>query len=127
MARYKDYSYDQTKMIPLNFKDQIVPGSFEYTLSYLVDHVLDLSELDARYDNDEGGRPAYDPAILLKIVLYAYSKGMMSSRRIEEACRTNVMFMALSADTQPPRPPPADANAGLAHHIGGPLRDGVQY
>ena len=101
MARYIDHSYEQTKIVPIAFKDQIMPGSFEYTLSYLVDHVIDVSVLDARYCNDEGGRPAYHPALLLKIVLYAYAKGIVSSRKIEEACRTNVMFMALSADTQP--------------------------
>jgi hypothetical protein len=38
---------------------------------------------------------------LLKIVLYAYSRGIVSSRRIEQACRENVVFMALSADTRP--------------------------
>ena len=40
MARYNDYDYRQTKMIPLSFDRQILPGSFEYTLSYLVDHEL---------------------------------------------------------------------------------------
>ncbi|MEJ2379135.1 MAG: IS1182 family transposase [Pseudolabrys sp.] len=101
MARYKDYNYHQAKMIPIAFKDQILPGTFEYTLSYLIDHELDLSIFDDRYHNDETGRPAYDPALLLKIVLYAYSRGIVSSRQIERCCRENVIFMALSADTQP--------------------------
>lgn len=101
MARYKDYCYEQGKMIPISFKQQILPGTFEYTLSYLIDHELDLSVFDARYSNDETGRPAYDPALLLKIVLYAYARGIVSSRQIERACRENVIFMALSADTQP--------------------------
>jgi transposase len=101
MARYKDYNYHQAKMIPIAFKDQILPGTFEYTLSYLIDHELDLSLFDQRYANDETGRPAYDPALLLKIVLYAYSRGIVSSRQIERCCRENVIFMALSADTQP--------------------------
>lgn len=101
MARYKDYNYDQAKMIPIAFKDQILPGTFEHTLSHLVDHELDLSVFDHRYQNDDTGRPAYDPAILLKIILYAYSRGIVSSRQIERSCRENVIFMALSADTQP--------------------------
>ena len=101
MARYKDVHYDQDKFIPVSFHKQILPGTFEYTLSYLIDHELDLSVFDARYRNDETGAPAFDPAVLLKIVIYAYSRGITSSRKIEQACRENIIFMALSADTQP--------------------------
>jgi len=101
MARYKDYNYEQGKMIPISFREQILPGTFEHTLSYLIDNELDLSIFDQRYANDDNGRPAYDPAILLKIVLYAYARGIVSSRQIERCCRENVIFMALSADTQP--------------------------
>ena len=101
MARYKDYNYKQAKMIPISFQDQIIPGTFEHTLNYLIDHELDLSPFDQRYSNDDTGRPAYDPVILLKIVLYAYARGIVSSRQIERCCRENVIFMALSADTQP--------------------------
>lgn len=101
MARYKDYCCEQGKLIPISFREQILPGTFEHTLSYLVDHELDLSIFDERYCDDETGRPAYDPALLLKIILYAYARGIVSSRQIERCCRENVIFMALSADTQP--------------------------
>ncbi|MBN0989903.1 transposase [Amphritea pacifica] len=84
MARYKHYDYNQTKMIPLRFADQIQPGSFEYTLSHVVDHDLDMSLFESRYRNDYNGAPAYDPAILLKIVLFAYSRGITSSRKIAQ-------------------------------------------
>src|SRR5499426_837947 len=101
MARYKDYSYEQTKLIPIAFSQQILPGTFEYTLNYLIDNEFDLTVFEQRYHNDETGAPAYDPAILLKIVLYGYSRGMMSSRQIERCCRDNIIFMALSADSHP--------------------------
>jgi len=101
MARYKDTHYDQMKMIPVSFESQILPGSFEYSLSYLIDHELDLSAFDGQYRNDDGGRPAYDPRLLLKIVILAYSKGVTSSRQIERLCRENIIFIALSADQQP--------------------------
>lgn len=42
MARYKDYNYGQNKLLPVNFSEQILPGTFEYTVYYLVDHELDL-------------------------------------------------------------------------------------
>jgi transposase len=101
MARYKEYDYSQGKFIPVYFDKQILPGTFEYTLHYLIDNEIDLSIFDARYQNDETGAPAYDPAILLKIILYAYSRGITSSRKIAQCCRENIIFMALAADTQP--------------------------
>jgi transposase len=101
MARYKPYDYRQTKMLPVRFDEQILPGTFEYTLNRLIDESIDLSVFEARYRNDDGGAPAYDPAILLKIILRAYSRGITSSRQIERLCRENVLFMAISADSQP--------------------------
>src|SRR2546425_8529981 len=101
MARYKEYSYEQTKLIPLSFSRQILPGTFEYTLNYLIDNEFDLSVFEQRYHNDETGAPAYDPAILLKIILYGYVRGITASREIEQCCQENIIFMALSADTHP--------------------------
>ena len=101
MPRFKDYDYNQMKMIPLSFDKQILPGSFEYSLCYLIDHEIDQKIFYHRYINDGNGRPAYDPALLLKIVILAYSKGVTSSRKIEALCRENIIFMAISADTRP--------------------------
>lgn len=101
MARYKDYDINQSKLIPVVFADQITRGSFEYAINLLVDEHLDMSIFDERYTNDEVGRPAYDPSLLVKIILSAYARGFTSSRDIEKLCRENVVFMALSADTQP--------------------------
>ena len=53
MARYKDYNYDQGKLLPINFSEQIPPGSFEYTVNYLVDNELDLTIFKSRYNNDK--------------------------------------------------------------------------
>jgi transposase len=101
MARYQPYDLNQDKFIPLSFREQILPGSFEYALCEIVDSHIDLSPFESRYANDDTGRLAYDPAVLLKIVLFGYYKGIISSRRLAEACERNVQFMALSADTRP--------------------------
>jgi len=101
MARYKHYDYGQMKLLPVSYAAQILPGTFEHTVNELVDRDLDLSVFEARYKNDETGAPAYDPAILLKVILCAYARGVTSSRRIEQLCRENVVFMALSADSSP--------------------------
>jgi transposase len=101
MARYKPYSYGQGQFIPVFFTKQILPGTFEFALNQLVDDKLDLSLFDARFHNDETGAPAYDPRILLKIILFAYSKGITSSREIARSCEQNIVFMALSAHSCP--------------------------
>ena len=61
MARYKHYNYDQLKLLPISFSRQILPGTFEYTLSHIIDHELNLSRFDARYANDETGAPVIPP------------------------------------------------------------------
>src|SRR3954453_6862188 len=101
MARFKAYDLNQAKMIPISYSDQIVEGSFEHALNEIVEEHLDLSVFEQRYANDATGRLAYDPKVLLKIVLYGYYKGVISSRALAEGCRRNVVFMALSADTRP--------------------------
>ena len=100
MPRFKTPDYG-LKMIPVDFQRQVLPGSFEFALCHLVDKELDLSALRSRFRNDAGGAPAFDPAVLLKIVLLAYSRGLVSSRSIEAACRHNVLFMAVSGDSCP--------------------------
>ena len=101
MPKFIPYNYNQDAMVVINFQDQLQPGTFEHTLHYLIEHKLDLSVFHPEFNNDDGGRPAYDPAILLKIILFAYSKGITSSREIEWNCRTNIIFKALSCDTMP--------------------------
>jgi transposase len=101
MARYKNFSYDQGLMIPVNFNRQITEGTIEYTINWLVDNKIDLSGFEKQYRNDETGAPAYHPSILLKIILLAYSRGIIPSRKIALACRENVVFMALSAGSNP--------------------------
>ena len=80
---------------------QLRPGTFEHALNHLLDHAIDLSHFDARFRNDETGATAYPPAMLLKVVLFAYSQGIVSSRGIERACAEHVTFIALSGDTRP--------------------------
>jgi transposase len=100
MARYKPQDHNSL-LLPVVLSEQIIPGSFAFALNYLVDHELDLAPLDARFKNDEVGASAYDPRVMLKIVLLAYSQGLISSRAIERACAVNVQFIAISGDSQP--------------------------
>lgn len=55
----------------------------------------------SRFINDEEGVPVYDPRVLLKIILFAYSRGITSSREISRCCEENVLFMAPSGMSRP--------------------------
>ncbi len=101
MPNFIPYDYSQSTMIVINFEDQLQPGTFEHAINYLVENKLDLSVYFSYYRNEDNGRPAYNPAILLKIILFAYSKGITSSREIEWCCTNNIIFKALSCDTVP--------------------------
>lgn len=102
MARYKRIDTG-LKLLPVDLSRQLLPGTFEHALSHLLDHELelDLRTLDERFRNDKAGAPAYAPSVLHKVILFAYSRGMVNSRDIEQACRENVVFMALSGDGAP--------------------------
>ena len=101
MAKFTPYDYKQMVMPPIYLEDQLSPGTLEFAIHILVETRMDLSLFDEKYKNDETGRLAYDPKILLKIVLFAYSRGLTGSRRIEQACRENVTFMALTCGQKP--------------------------
>ena len=101
MARYKTYDYRQRVLLPVSLEDQLMPGTLEFAIHTLVEKRLDMSIFEGKYRNDETGRAAYDPKILLKVVLLAYSRGLISSRKIEQACRENVVFIALACGQQP--------------------------
>lgn len=117
MARFTNHNQGQGAFVTVYFDRQLVPGTFEYSLNCLVDEKLDLSIFLHKYRNDATGRPAYDPALLLKVVLLAYSRGISGSRRIEALCRENVLFMALSADTRPHYTTIADFISGSSEEI----------
>ena len=69
MAKYKRYDYSQRILIPVSLEEQLMPGTLEFAIHNLIENRMDMSVFDDRYNNDETGRSAYDPKILLKVVL----------------------------------------------------------
>ena len=82
MPNFIKYDHNQTSMVVINYQDQLQPGTFEYAVHHLIHNKIDCSVFYPKVKNDETGRPAYDPAILLSIILFAYSKGITSIREI---------------------------------------------
>ena len=68
MARYKEVEKEQRLLFVINLNDQLVIGTFEHTLSRLIDEKLDLRILDSKFKNDLTGACAIEPRILLKII-----------------------------------------------------------
>jgi transposase len=88
-------------MVPISLDDQLVEGAIEFAINMLVEERMDMSRFDGKFKNDETGCKAYNPRMLLKIILLAYARGIVHSRKIERECRKNVTFMALSCGQQP--------------------------
>lgn len=99
MARNK-YIDTQPKLLPVDLAAQLLPGTFEHALHHLLEHAIDLTPFDARYRNVATGAHAYSPGMLLRIVLFAYARGLVSSRAIARACEEHVTFIALSGDSR---------------------------
>jgi len=117
MARFKPYNPDQSRLVPITLSEHIYEGSLEEAIHKIVEERIDLSRLDQLYTNDDTGRPAIHPRVLLKIILLAYARGITGSRRIERACRENVLFMALAGGEQPDHSTIAAFIGALRGHI----------
>ena len=84
IARFKPI-HKGLKLLPVDFDRQVIPGSFEHALCHLVDHEIDLSSFHARYKNDVEGASAFDPAVLIKIILLAYVDAQAHGTGSEQA------------------------------------------
>ncbi len=75
----------------------------DHLVWFVIDVVdqLDLSRFRAAYRADGHGRPAYDPAMLVAVLLYAYCNGLRSSRLIERRCREDVALRVLAGGPCP--------------------------
>jgi len=99
------YSYlpvdrDQLFLLPASMREWLPEDHLAWFVIDVVDRV-DTSAFDALHPNDGAGRPAYDPKMLLALLLYAYAEGMFSSRRIERLCRSDVAYRVICANHSP--------------------------
>lgn len=88
--RFKPVMQHQPLLLPPDVCDLIAPDALVRVIDQLVDHV-DRDLLDRLYPG--GGAPAYDPVMMLKVVLYSYASGIYSSRDIAKATRQDLHAM----------------------------------
>ena len=100
MAKYRttDAAAGQGLFLSVNLKEQLLPDTFEHMLDEIISEKIDTSVFDQNYKNDLTGASAVPPSVLLKLIIYAYSKGRKSSRGIWELSRENIVAKALTGD-----------------------------
>lgn len=95
---FRPYRQSQAFLLPPSLHDFVDEDHPAHVVNDLVDQ-LDLSALEARYGNL--GQPAYHPRLMVKVILYGFSVGVFSSRKLERACRENLAFKYLAAMETP--------------------------
>jgi transposase len=91
---------EQSFLMPPDVREWLPEGHLAW---FVIDAVggMDLDAFYAAYRVDGRSRPAYDPAMVVALLLYAYARGIRSSRVIERACEEDVAFRVLAAQQQP--------------------------
>lgn len=95
---FKPYNQNQNLLFPPNLSEMIPEEHPVRLVSTIVDK-LDISEILATYKG--GGTSSYHPRMLLKVIVYGYLNNLYSSRKIENAVKSNIYFMWLAAFEQP--------------------------
>jgi transposase len=95
---YKPYPQDQPMLIPLNLEEMVAADHLVRQVDEIINQI-DTSILEDQYQG--GGTSAYHPVMMVKVILYAYSQQIYSSRRIAKALREDINFLWLSRMNQP--------------------------
>ena len=101
MSNFLDDNLNQSVFFDINYLEVLGNNTFEYCLYHLLENDEIVSDFYTRYKNKNVGRKAYPPALLLRVIFYAYYRGHTSSRVIERLCKTDLKFIALAAGRQP--------------------------
>lgn len=98
MAKFKEYHQNQIMLMPPSLDEKVPEGHLARYISTLVDE-LNIREIEEGYS--EVGCRAYHPRMLIKLLLYGYSIGIRSSRRIQKETREDLIFMWLAGMREP--------------------------
>jgi transposase len=99
-ASYIPYEPDQDFLLPPSLKEWLPEGHLAYFVSDAIDS-LDLSAFHARYATGGPRNQPFDPAMMVKILVYGYATGVFSSRKIARKLHEDVAFRVLAAGNHP--------------------------
>lgn len=97
---FRPYDPDQALLMAPVLQEWVPEGDLAHFVSDLVEASLDLSAIYASYE-EERGYPPYDPRLMLKLLIYGYATGTVSSRKLEQATHRDVAVRMLVADQHP--------------------------
>src|SRR5438132_12549633 len=97
---FRSWDVDEVWLFPASVQDFVPPGHIAHLIRETVREGLDLKAILSEYD-EERGYPPYHPGMMTALLLYAYSQGIYSSRRIDRAGHERVAFMALTGLSHP--------------------------
>ena len=97
---YLPVDRDQLFLLPESMRDWLAEDHLVWFVLDVVERV-DTSGFDVRHPNVGVGRRAYDPKMMLALLVYAYSEGVFSSRRIERLCRSDIAYRVICANRVP--------------------------
>lgn len=97
---YRPYAPNQPLLLPVSLADYLPEDDLAYFVPEVVG-ALDLRAILASYEREARGYPPFHPQMLVGLLLYAYARGIYSSRRIAAACRHDVGFMVVTARQTP--------------------------
>jgi transposase len=100
MKTYRPYEPNQPLLLPQALSDYLPEADLAYFVPEVV-ATLDLAAILAPYEREARGYPPYHPQMLVGLLLYAYARGVYSSRRIAAGCRYDVGFMVVTARQTP--------------------------
>ena len=88
---------EQGYLMPPSLREWLPEGDLAWFILDAVDQ-MDLTELYAAYREDGWGAAAYDPVMMVGVLLYAYCRGMRSSRKVARALERDVGFRVVAAN-----------------------------
>ena len=97
---FRAWDVDEVWLFPASVQDFVPPGHIAHLIRETVREGLDLRAILSQYD-EERGYPPYHLGMMTALLLYAYSQGIYSSRRIDRACHERVDFMAVTGLSYP--------------------------
>lgn len=98
--RVRAYDPDQLQLLPRSVQEFVPEGHLAHFVREVVRNELNLGQIESQYEGTRGG-PPHNPEMMTAILLYGFTQGVYSARKLSRACEERLDFMAVSASNKP--------------------------